>query len=73
MALTYSGKLGDKVNIGYRESSNDFARPAFKNEVEYDVGESRTTGYKGARVEVIEATNQHIRHRVTRNCNDALL
>ncbi|MFL9598648.1 hypothetical protein ACKC4W_21715, partial [Aeromonas veronii] len=27
--LIYSGKVGNKINIGYRETSNDIARPAF--------------------------------------------
>jgi len=31
--LIYSGKIGSKINIGYREFSNNRARPAFNNEV----------------------------------------
>ncbi len=32
--LIYSGRVGDKINIGYREFSNNSARPAFNNDVE---------------------------------------
>lgn len=69
--LIYSGKVENKINIGYREFSNDFARPAFNNDVEYDLSESRIIGYKGARIEVIEATNEYIKYKVIQNFNHA--
>lgn len=69
--LIYSGRIGNKINIGYRELSSNMARPAFNNDVEYDLTESRVIGYKGARLEVIEATNEHIKYRVLRNFNSA--
>ena len=69
--LIYSGQVGDKINIGYRESSGNVARPAFHNDVEYDLSESTTIGYKGALLEIIEATNQHIKYKVVRNFNAA--
>lgn len=68
-SLIYSGKVGDKINIGYREFSSNVARPAFNNDVEYDLKESTTIGYKGALIEVLEATNQLIRYRVIKNFN----
>lgn len=67
--LIYSGKVGNKVNIGYREFSNNQARPAFNNDVEYDLDSSRIIGYKGARVEILEATNEMIKYKVIRNFN----
>lgn len=71
--LIYSGKFGSKINIGYREFSGSIARPAFNNNVEYDLSESPVIGYKGAQIEVLEATNQHIKYKVLRNFNDAAL
>ncbi|WP_150910471.1 hypothetical protein [Marinobacter halotolerans] len=68
--LIYSGRVGDKINIGYREFSSNLARPAFNNEVEYDLSESSTIGYKGALVEVIEANNNSIKYRLLRNFPD---
>ena len=65
--LLYSGRIGDKIRIGYRELSGDLARAAFNNEVDYDLGQSTTIGYKGARLEVLEATNEHIKYRVLSN------
>lgn len=69
--LIYSGKVGNKINIGYREFSGSSARPAFNNNVEYDLSESPIIGYKGAQLDIIEATNQHIKYRVIKNFNNA--
>lgn len=67
--LIYSGKIGNKINIGYREFASDIARMAFNNNVEYDLSESKTIGYKGAEIDIIEATNRVIKYRVIRNFN----
>lgn len=69
--LLYSGKVGNKINVSYREFADQYARAAFTNTAEYDLSESNVIGYKGAQIEVIEATNQHIRYRVLRNFNYA--
>ncbi len=65
--LIYSGRVGDKINIGYREFSNNTARPAFNNDVEYDLSSSNTIGYKGALIEVIKADNSSITYKLIRN------
>lgn len=70
--LIYSGKVGDKINIGYREFSGNLARPAFNNNVEYDLSDSMLIAYKGARIEVLEANNQFIKYRVIENFNKAI-
>ncbi|WP_343632650.1 hypothetical protein [Roseateles sp.] len=64
--LIYSGRVGNKINIGYREFTSDMARMAFNNNVEYDLTESTTIGYRGAEIEVIEATNRSIKYKVKR-------
>jgi hypothetical protein len=69
--LIYSGKSGNKIKVGYREFSDDLARPAFSNDVEYDLSESKTIGYKGARIEIIEATNEYVKFKVIKNFNQA--
>ena len=62
--LLYNGKIGNRISIGYREFSGDLARPAFSNEVSYDLSESTILGYKGARIEVIKATNTEITYKI---------
>lgn len=69
--LIYSGKVGNKINIGYRELSNNVARPAFNNDVEYDLDASNIIGYKGSKIEVIEANNEMIKYKVLKNFNEA--
>jgi len=69
--LIYSGRVGNKIKAGYREYSNNLARPAFNNDVEYDLTETRVIGYKGARIEVLDATNEYIRYKVIQNFNRA--
>ena len=65
--LIYNGRVGDKINIGYREFSNNAARPAFNNSVEYDLSVSSTIGYKGALLEIIKADNSSIVYKVIKN------
>lgn len=65
--LIYSGRIGNKIHISYREFSNNLARPAFSNDVVYDLEASKIIGYKGARVEVISADNDSIKYRVLKN------
>ena len=48
----------------YRDFSRDYARPSFPREVQYDLRECNTIGFKGVRVQVLEATNLKIRYRV---------
>lgn len=67
--LIYNGKVGNKINIGYREFNNDMARPAFSNNAEYDLSRSTVIRYKGAVIEVLQATNQHIKYKVISNFN----
>ena len=69
--LIYNGKVGARINIAYRESSNNLSRPAFNNNVEYDLSDSNRIAYQGAELEVLEATNQHIKFKLLRNFNSA--
>lgn len=62
--LIYSGRIGNKINIGYREFSANLARMAFNNDVEYDLSESKIIGYKGAEIEILDATNRQIRYKL---------
>lgn len=70
--LIYNGKIGSKLNIGYREFSNNVARPAFNNSVEYDLSEGSLIRYKGAELQIIEATNQFVRFKLIKNFNAAV-
>ncbi|HYC00383.1 MAG TPA: hypothetical protein VEA35_04040 [Ramlibacter sp.] len=62
--LIYTGRTGNAVSILYREFLNDMARPAFSQQLQYDVGTDPVIGYKGARFEVLKADNTGITYRV---------
>lgn len=67
--LIYSGRVGNKIKIGYRESSGSLARPAFSNEAEYDLSISDEIAYRGAKIKIISADNLTIRYIVQSNFN----
>jgi hypothetical protein len=62
--LVYNGKTGEIARFKYREFMNDIARPAFDQDVQYDLRDGNIVGFKGARIEVIEATNISIKYKV---------
>ena len=68
--LIYNGSVGEKINISYREFSNNSARNAFTNNVEYDMKKSNFINYKGARIEVISYDNTSIKFRVIKHFRD---
>lgn len=65
-ALIYNGKVGNKINIAYREYDGDLTKPILNNSVEYDLSQVNQIGYKGALIEVVSADNQRIQYRVIR-------
>ena len=62
--LVYSGVSQGTVSILYREFNNDMARPAFSQDLRYDLSQGSVIGYKGARFEVLKADNIGITYRV---------
>lgn len=67
--LIYSGRVGNKIRISYREFSGRMARGAFSNEAEYDLSSSNEIAYKGAKIKVLDADNEHIKYVVLSNFN----
>ena len=67
--LIYNGGSGGKIRISYREFKDDWSRPAFTNDIEYDLGQSKLVAYKHAKLEILEADNTHIKYRVVSNFN----
>lgn len=60
----YNGKVGNGLKFIYREYVDDFARPAFTQDLQYDLSESKIIGFRGLRIEVISATNTNIEYKV---------
>lgn len=67
--LIYNGKSKDNIKLQYREYKSDLARPAFYQDLIYDLSESKTIGFRGMIVEIIEATNSYIKFIVKSKIN----
>lgn len=68
-ALIFSGRIGKKIKIGYREFSTDLSKPAFNNDVTYELPDSKILSYKGAQIEVIDIEDTAITYRVLATFN----
>jgi hypothetical protein len=62
--LVYTGISKNVISILYREFKDEIARPAFTQDIKYDLSDSKIIGYRGARFEVTEATNVGITYKV---------
>ena len=67
----YQGKVGNKIKVSFREFTNDMARPAFTQDIEYELEPNKSTiiGFKGLRINVIKATNLNITYSVIKDYN----
>jgi len=53
----------------YREFKDNLARPAFTQEVTYDLQIGDEIGFKGARFKILEANNTQIKYIAIKNFN----
>ncbi len=60
----YNGKAGNVIKFSYREFINDMARPAFTQELQYDLSEGKIIGFKGMRIEILNTSNIEIEYKV---------
>ncbi len=60
----YNGKVGNAIKFTYREYADDLARPAFTQDLQYDLTESNIIGFRGLRIEILSATNIKIQYKV---------
>lgn len=68
--LIYNGRSGDTIRMIYREfTSGDLARPAFTQELQYDLSQQTEIGFREVRLKVESATNTVINYRVLQPFN----
>lgn len=71
--LIYNGRVGDYVKFLYREiSEGAYLRQPFTQEIQYDLNEGKLIGFKGTRIEVIDATNRQITYKVLKHFDPIL-
>lgn len=62
--LIYGGLSQKAISISYREFIDGTARPAFTQDLRYDLSEGDVIGFRGARFQVVKATNTSIKYRI---------
>lgn len=62
--LIYGGLSQKTISISYREFSDETARPAFTQDLKYDLAEGDVIGFRGARFQVIKANNMSLKYKV---------
>ena len=66
--LIYNGRIGTNVKFLYREiSDGQYLRQPFTQDIQYDLSEGKIIGFKGARIEIVEATNRQISYKVLKH------
>jgi hypothetical protein len=66
----YNGRIGNSIKFIYREFADELARPAFTQDLQYDLSESSIVGFRGMRIDVIEANNIKIKYKLLSNLID---
>ncbi|MGZ5207947.1 MAG: hypothetical protein ACXWB0_02925 [Sulfuricurvum sp.] len=68
----YQGRIDNKIKISFREFKDDMARPAFTQDIDYELdnknGEA-IVGFKGLRIKILKATNMDITYSVIQDYN----
>ena len=62
--LIYSGITKNIIYISYREFIDNMARPAFYQELRYDLSESDLITFRSLKIKVLEANNARIKFQV---------
>jgi len=68
--LVYNGRVANNVRIIYRELSNDIMRPAFQQDIQYDMDQSAEVAFREVIITVIEADNKEITYSVQEHFQD---
>ena len=67
--LVYNGKSGNTIKVIYREFNNNMARPAFTQNLNYDLEEGDVISFKGCKIKVLNAKNTGIEFKILSTFN----
>lgn len=68
--LIFNGKTGNIARFLYREYTGNLARPAFRQELTYDLAKSTDIGFKEVRIKILKTTNTTITYKVLSGFKD---
>jgi hypothetical protein len=63
----YNGRVDNALKFVYREFSGDYIKPAFTQEVQYDLNQSNIIGFKSLRIKILNATNTELKYVLENN------
>ena len=69
-SIEYAGRNDDNLKFLYSEFTDGFARQAFNREFQIDYSKGNVAAFKGALIEIHDATNTNIVYSVIRNFRD---
>jgi len=69
--LVYTGSSQGVVSMVYREFKDDIARPAFSQEIKFDITSDNVVGFRGSRFQIINANNTGIKYKVLQHLRRA--
>lgn len=62
--LIFTGRTDDIIHVSFREYKKDLARPAFFQDLVYDLNKSDIIVFKQYKLQVLDATNEYIKFKV---------
>lgn len=68
--LIYLGQSGETLRFKYREYYDNLVRAAFSNDLTYNIADDTVIGFRGARIEIIDASNTELTYFIRRHMED---
>lgn len=68
--LIYNGKSDNTIKVIYREFIDNMARPAFTQNLNYDLSEGDIISFKGCKIKVLNAKNIGIEYKILSSFNE---
>ena len=60
-------RSGNNLKFAYSEFTDGFSKQSYSREFQVDLTDGNVVAYKGAVIEIVEATNVLIKYKVIRN------
>jgi len=70
--IVYGGRSGDTLRFQYRETARS-DQPQANQDLEWNLSDGKVVTFRGARIEVVDATNTRLNYRVLSSFADAAL
>ncbi|MEM1147700.1 MAG: hypothetical protein AAGH49_07910 [Pseudomonadota bacterium] len=68
--LLYNGRVGNYVRFLYRDSSQNAEEPENTEDLQHNLDEGNDVVFRGARLEVLSASNKSLQYRVLKSFED---